>query len=78
MKDGAVVRCGTIHCVNLGHRRYSSDLKQRGLEVPFSLSFKGKKKEVARTTVIVTFTRLIITVGTMMIDILWETTFYLK
>ena len=35
-------RGGSITCTVTGHRRYSVDLSQGGLEVPCNLIFKGK------------------------------------
>ncbi len=39
-------RGGSIHCVVIGGRRYSADLPQGGLEIPCSLHFEGKLKEI--------------------------------
>ena len=39
-------RGGSITCTVTGHRRYSSDLAQGGLEVPCSLLFKATPKEI--------------------------------
>lgn len=39
-------REGTIHCTVINTRRYSADLPQGGLEIPCTLHFEGKKKEV--------------------------------
>jgi len=37
---------GDITCVVTGSRRYSSDLVQEGLEIPYTLIFCGKEKLV--------------------------------
>ena len=37
---------GTISCIVIGHRQYSSDLPQGGLEVPCQLLFKGDIKTI--------------------------------
>ena len=39
-------RGGNISCIVAGSRRYSSDLSQGGLEIPCSLLFRGKQKDV--------------------------------
>lgn len=39
-------RGGSILCTVVGGRRYSADLAQGGLEIPCSLLFKGKMKEI--------------------------------
>jgi len=39
-----ILRCGTITCIVNGHRRYSADLPQGGVEVLCVLVFHGKKK----------------------------------
>ena len=39
-------RGGSISCTVSGSRRYSADLPQGGLEIPCSLLFKGKAKEM--------------------------------
>ena len=36
-------RGGSISCIVTGHRQYSSDLKQGGLEIPCTLVFNGEK-----------------------------------
>ena len=41
-------RGGTIMCTVQGSRRYSSDLVQGGLEVPCTLLFIGKPKEIKK------------------------------
>lgn len=41
-------RGGTIACKITGHRRYSADLPQGGLEVPCSLLFKATSKEILK------------------------------
>ena len=41
-------RGGTIDCTVTGHRRYSTDLPQGGLEIPCSLMFKAAPKEILK------------------------------
>ena len=41
-------RGGTINCTVSGHRRYSRDLPQGGLEVPCQLHFTGMPNEVEK------------------------------
>ena len=41
-------RGGTIDCSVSGHRKYSADLPQGGLEIPCSLIFKGTPKEILK------------------------------
>ena len=41
-------RGNTITCRVTGHRRYSADLTQGGLEVPCILRFEGEEKEIAK------------------------------
>ena len=41
-------RGGSITCIVTGHRRYSADLPQGGLEVPCSLLFKAIPKEILK------------------------------
>lgn len=41
-------RGNSISCCVTGHRRYSADLPQGGLEVPCTLRFEGEVKEVAK------------------------------
>ena len=41
-------RGGSIGCIATGRSRYSSDLSQGGLEIPCSLLFRGKQKEVQK------------------------------
>ena len=41
-------RGGSISCIVTGRRRYSSDLTQERLEIPCSLLFRGKQKEVQK------------------------------
>ena len=41
-------RGNSITCRVTGHRRYSADLWQEGLEVPCTLRFEGEVKEVAK------------------------------
>ena len=69
-KDGAVIghlpqkisricslfirRGGTIECIVTGTRRYSSDLPQGGLEIPYSLLFSGEKKEINKVKLLYT------------------------
>ena len=43
-----LARGGTITCTPIGGRRYSSDLPQRGWEIPCKLAFTGKSKEVEK------------------------------
>ena len=38
----------TIDCVVIGGRRYSSDLPQRGLEIPCKLIFNGKLDDIKK------------------------------
>ena len=39
---------GTIDCVVIGGRRYSSDLPQGGLEIPYKLIFNGKRDDIKK------------------------------
>ena len=39
---------GTIDCVVIGGRRYSSDLPQGGLEMPCKLTFNGKCDDIKK------------------------------
>ena len=64
MKDGTIVghlpkkvsricslflrRGGSICCRVSGNRRYSADLPQGGLEIPCSVMFKAKPKEIKK------------------------------
>lgn len=41
-------RGNSVTCRVIGHRRYSADLPQGGLEIPCILRFEGEKKEVAK------------------------------
>ena len=41
-------RGGSISCIVAGSRRYLSDLSQGGLEIPCSLLFRGKQREVQK------------------------------
>ena len=41
-----LLRRGSILCTVVGGRRYSSDLVQGGLEIPCTLRFMGKPKEI--------------------------------
>lgn len=41
-------RGGSITCTVTGHRRYSADLPQGGLEVPCLLLFKATPKEITK------------------------------
>ena len=41
-------RGGAIFCVVTGGRKYSVDLPQEGLKVPFTLLFKHKTKEIEK------------------------------
>ena len=41
-----LMRGGTIYCIVTNTRRYSADLPQGGLEIPCTLHFEGKKKEI--------------------------------
>ena len=41
-------RGNSITCRVTGHRRYSADLPQVGLEVPYILRFEGEVKDVAK------------------------------
>ena len=41
-------RGGNIMCTVVGVKRYSSDLVQGGLEIPCSLVFTGKAKEITK------------------------------
>ena len=41
-------RGSNITCYVTGHRRYSADLPQGGLEIPCVLRFEGELKEVAK------------------------------
>ena len=43
-----LLRGGSIFCTVVGGRHYSSDLAQGGLEIPCSLLFKGKPKEIKK------------------------------
>ena len=40
------VENGTIDCVAIGRRRYSSDLPQGGLEISCKLIFNGKRDDI--------------------------------
>ena len=44
-------RGGTIVCTVIGHRRYSSDLPQGGLEIPCTLILKAEPKEISKLKV---------------------------
>ena len=39
---------GTFDCVVIGGRRYSSDLPQGGLEIPYKLIFNGKLDNIKK------------------------------
>ena len=41
-------RGNSITCHVTGHRRYSADLPQGGLEVPYILCFEGEVKDIAK------------------------------
>ena len=41
-------RGGSINCTVTGGKRYSADLPQGGLEIPCTLLFKGKAKEIQK------------------------------
>ena len=41
-------RGGTIGCQVTGRRKYSSDLRQGGLEIPCLLTFEGEAKEIKK------------------------------
>ena len=41
-------RGGTINCIVNGHRRYSEDLPQGGLEIPCRLTFTSTKPECSK------------------------------
>lgn len=41
-------RGGSIDCTVTGRRRYSADLPQGGLEIPCTLLFKAKAKEIKK------------------------------
>ena len=41
-------RGNSITCRVTGHRRYSSDLPQGGLEIPCTLLFEGELKDIAK------------------------------
>ena len=41
-------RGGTITCTVIGMRRFSADLPQGGLEVPYSLVFKAQPKQIQK------------------------------
>ena len=41
-------RGGSMYCVVTGGRRCSADLSQRGLEIPCTLHFEGKAKDIKR------------------------------
>ena len=41
-------RGGSLHCTVIGGRRYSYDLPQGGLEIPCTLTFEGKKREIEK------------------------------
>lgn len=41
-------RGGTIQCRVTGHKRYSADLVQGGLEIPCSLTFKSTTEELKK------------------------------
>ena len=39
---------GTNDCVVIGGRRYSSDVPQGGLEIPYKLIFNGKRDDIKK------------------------------
>ena len=39
---------GNIHCIVTGKRRYSTDLAQGGLDIPWRLIFKGKQDQIKK------------------------------
>jgi len=39
---------GEILCIVIGNRRYSSDLVQGGLEIPYTLLFRGEEKYIQK------------------------------
>ena len=41
-----LLKNGTIDCVAIGRRKYSSDLLQGGLEIPCKLIFNGKRDDI--------------------------------
>ena len=43
-----LLESGTIDCVVIGGRRYSSDLPQEGLEIPYKLIFNGKRDDIKK------------------------------
>ena len=43
-----IQRGGEITATVIGHRRYSWDLVQGGLEIPCSLRFRGEEKEICK------------------------------
>ena len=43
-----LLKDGTIDCVVIGGRRYSSDLPQGGLEIPCKLIFNGKRDDIKK------------------------------
>ena len=43
------IRCGgSITCQATGHRRYSRDLAQGGIEIPCELTLRGTKKDIKK------------------------------
>lgn len=47
-----LMRGGSILCTVVGSRNYSADLPQGGLEIPCTLLFKGKPKEINKLKVL--------------------------
>ena len=47
-----LLRGGSITCTVVGGRRYSSDLVQGGLEIPCTLHFSGKPKEINKLKIL--------------------------
>ena len=47
-----LLRGGSIMCTVVGSRQYSSDLAQGGLEIPCTLLFMGKPKEINKLKIL--------------------------
>ena len=43
-----LLKNGTVDCVVIGGRRYTSDLPQEGLEIPCKLIFNGKRDDIKK------------------------------
>ena len=56
-------RQGAISCVVIGFRRYSSDLVQGGLEVPYKIIFRGPNDMIQKVERLVRFAMTYSAVG---------------